>query len=336
MKRIHLYNTFFISALLFSCARKEQQVDLKDDATPAVENNGINIVFPSAKSCSFFETETIGNSHLDAEITAPANVSAIVLRSEEGASQPIILFANPDLAGNYTQLLQHQININQIQEVSIKQRKIELDRIRDLQQHGAATGRDLLEAQTALAIEKTNLANERAAIIEHETKLKAGGFHPEKLKRATPGTAYIVCDIPENQIGKVKEGSTCSVTFTAYPNEPFSGKIEDVADMVDNATRMVKLRVGVNNANNKLKAGMFATISFGISEGDVLSVSKSAVVTIQGQNYVFVRSGNVFERRNVVIGDETGDRIIIFSGLRKNEKVAMKGVMQLKGLSFGY
>ena len=106
--------------------------------------------------------------------------------------------------------------------------------------------------------------------------------------------------------------------------------------MVDNATRMVKLRVSVNNANNKLKAGMFATISFGISEGDVLSVSKSAVITIQGQNYVFVRSGNVFERRNVVIGDEVGDRIVIFSGLRKNEKVAIKGVMQLKGLSFGY
>lgn len=336
MKRIHLYNTIIISALFFSCARKEQQADLKDDATPTVENNGINIVFPSAKSYSFFETETTGNSPMNAEITAPANVSAIVLKSEEGAAQPIILFANPDLAGNYTQLLQHQININQIQEVSIKQRKIELDRIKDLQQHGAATGRDLLEAQTALAIEKTNLANERAAIIEHETKLKAGGFHPEKLKRAAPGTAYIVCDIPENQIGKVKEGSVCSVTFTAYPNEPFSGKIEDVADMVDNATRMVKLRVGVNNANNKLKAGMFATISFGISEGDVLSVSKSAVITIQGQNYVFVRSGNVFERRNVVIGDEIGDRIIIFSGLRKNEKVAVKGVMQLKGLSFGY
>lgn len=322
--------------LLFSCGGEEQHTAVKDNFTPTVEKNGLHILFPTEKSCAFFETETVGNSHLNAEITAPANVSAIVLRSEEGASQPIILFANPDLAGNYTQLLQHQININQIQQVAIKQKMIELDRIKDLQQHGAATGRDLLEAQTALAIERTNLANEKTAIIEHETKLKAGGFHPEKLKRSAPGTAYIVCDIPENQIGKVKEGSTCSVTFTAYPNEPFTGKIEDVADMVDNTTRMVKLRVSVNNASNKLKAGMFATISFGISEGDVLSVSKSAVITIQGQNYVFVRNGNAFDRRNVIVGNEIEDRIIIFSGLQKNEKVAIKGVMQLKGLSFGY
>lgn len=322
--------------LLFSCGGEEQHTVVKDNFTPTVEKNGLHILFPTEKSCAFFETETVGNSRLNAEITAPANVSAIVLRSEEGASQPIILFANPDLAGNYTQLLQHQININQIQQVAIKQKLIELDRIKDLQQHGAATGRDLLEAQTALAIERTNLANEKTAIIEHETKLKAGGFHPEKLKRSAPGTAYIVCDIPENQIGKVKEGSTCSVTFTAYPNEPFTGKIEDVADMVDNTTRMVKLRVSVNNASNKLKAGMFATISFGISEGDVLSVSKSAVITIQGQNYVFVRNGNAFDRRNVIVGNEIEDRIIIFSGLQKNEKVAIKGVMQLKGLSFGY
>jgi len=38
----------------------------------------------------------------------------------------------------------------------------------------------------------------------------------------------------------------------------------------------------------------------------------------------------------VNVGNQVGDRIIVFSGLNNGDSVAIKGVMQLKGLSFGY
>lgn len=334
----NIYNYSCILFLFFcACHRDDTKLQKKENMTPQVTDNGHKIVFPNPESMAFFETETIGSSSLQAEITAPAKVSATVIKSEEGASQNIILFENPDLAGNYTQLIQHLININQIQNVNIKQRKIELDRIRDLQQHGAASGKDLLESQTALAMEETNLANEKAAIMEHETKLKAGGFQPELLRKAPAGTAYIICDIPENQMSKVTEGSSCTVQFTSLPNEKFAGRIDDVADMIDQGTRMVKLRVSLNNTNGKLKAGMFAMVSFGVSEGNNISISKNSLITIQGKNYVFVKQGSTgFERREVNIGNQVGDRLIVYNGLTNGEAVAVKGVMQLKGLSFGY
>jgi len=272
-----------------------------------------------------------------ANVTAPAKVSATVLRSDEGASGNIVLFDNPELAGNYTQLLQHLTMISQIQNINIRQRKTELSRIKDLQEHGAATGKDLLESQTALSMEETNLINERAAIIEHETKLKAGGFEPKQLRNAPAGTAYIICDVPESDISQVKKGSKCTIQFTAFPNEDFTGTIDDIADLVDQTTRMIKLRVSINNSNGKLKAGMFGTVAFGLSEGKKLSINKDALVTVQGRNYVFLKTGpQVFERREVNIGDQIGDRIIAFSGLKDGENVVTKGVMQLKGLSFGY
>lgn len=335
MKTTSLY-IFAIALLTFGCSRKEQTAVAPENLAPRVSNDGSKITFPTAESCAFFATEAIGSSAMNAEITAPAKVSATVINSDEGASH-IILFENPDLAGSYTQLIQHLININQIQNISIRQKRIELDRMKDLQQHGAATGKDLLEAQTLLAMEEMHLANEKAAIIEHETKLKAGGFEPEMLRKAKAGTAYVICDIPENQINRITKGGQCILTFTAFPNEKFTGKIEEVADMVDNVTRMIKLRVSINNAGEKLKAGMFATVSFGISEGNALSVSKNSLITIQGENYVFVKKGNTtFERRKVITGDQIGDRIVVFSGLENNDAVASKGVMQLKGLSFGY
>lgn len=328
---------WFFLLFIYSCGGHDDKNSKKENTTPQVLENGNKIIFPNPETSKFFETELVNSSALNAEITAPAKVAATIVKSEEGASQNIVLFENPDLAGNYTQLIQHLININQIQNVTIKQKKIELERIKDLQQHGAATGKDLLDAQTAVTIEETNLSNERAAIIEHETKLKAGGFQPELMQKAPAGTAYIICDLPENQLSKVNEGSNCIIQFTSFPNEKFSGKIDDVADMIDQSTRMVKLRVSINNNNGKLKAGMFATVSFGVSEGNSISVNKNALVTVQAKNYVFVKTGaNTFEKKEVAIGNQIGDRIIIFSGLNNGESIAVKGVMQLKGLSFGY
>lgn len=336
MKKLFKYG-WILGIFLFSCGKKEQKTAKIENIEPVITDNGVKIDFPKVESVKFFQTETIGSSALTADIAAPATVSATVVKSNEGASQNIVLFQNPDLAGSYTQLIQHLITINQIQNVNIKQRKIELSRVQDLQQHGAATGKDLLDAQTAMSMEETSLNNERAALIEHETKLKEGGFQADMLRKAKAGTAYITCDIPENSISKIKDGSPCVMQFTAFPNQKFNGRIDNVADMVDPTTRMVKLRVSMNNSDGKLKAGMFGTVGFGVSEGKNISVNKDALITIQGKNYVFVKSGdNGFQRKEVNIGDQVGDRIIVFSGLDNGEAVAVKGVMQLKGLSFGY
>ena len=335
--KIILNILWVFTLLICSCGGHDNKTVQKVNTAPQISDNGNKIVFPNPETSLFFETETINSAVLNAEITAPAKVAATIVKSEEGASQNIVLFENPDLAGNYTQLIQHLININQIQNVTIKQKKIELERIKDLQQHGAATGQDLLNAQAALSMEETNLANERAAIIEHETKLKAGGFQPELMQKAPAGTSYIICDLPENQLSKVKEGSSCIIHFTSFPNETFKGKIDDVADMIDQSTRMVKLRVSVDNSNGRLKAGMFATVSFGVNEQNSISVNKTALITVQAKNYVFVKTAaNTFEKKEVAIGNQIGDRIVIFSGLSNGEVVVIKGVMQLKGLSFGY
>lgn len=322
---------------IFSCKNENNNSVKHENLTPIITNAGETIIFPNEKNINFFETETITSASLTSNIKAPAKVAATVIKSNEGANQNIILFDNPELAGNYTQLIQHLININQIQNINVKQKKTELERVKDLQQHGAATGKDLLEAQTALSMEETNLANERAAIIEHETKLKIGGFQPELLRNSQSGTAYIICDIPENQINKIIEGSKCSIEFTSFPNEKFEGKIDEIADVVDVNTRMLKLRVSINNKNEKLKAGMFATVSFGINEGENISVNKNAIITIQSYNYVFVKTDNkTFQRKYISIGNQVKDRVIVYSGIKNGDNVVIKGVMQLKGLSFGY
>ncbi|MCP1386356.1 efflux RND transporter periplasmic adaptor subunit [Runella salmonicolor] len=348
MKKIFFFIAF--SGLFFSACSEKKQEKGKENLLPFVQNGGLLIRLPNEKTTFFFETETLSYNTITADISAPANVSATVMPSQEGASQNIILFENPALASNYTALIQHQINVSQKaniieqKQAVIRQKQIELARYQDLAQNGAGTGKDvsdaktdLIMAETELKISQNELNNERAAIIEHEAALKQGGFEPHKLLRAPAGTAYIICDIPESQISKVQEGSSCLLEFTAFPNEQLTGKIDDVADMIDQTTRMVKLRVSLKNNRGKLKAGMFATVSFGVNEGRHISVSKEAVVTIQGKNYVFIKlNENTFKREEITTGIQIGQRIIVLTGLQAGQQVAVKGVMQLKGLSFGY
>ncbi len=321
--------------ILLSCSGPATEEHHLNFTKPKVSGN--LITFSDDSTALFFTALPIENADLQADFSVPARVVATVMASSENPSQNLILFDNPDLTSNYTLFQQHLANIKQFEDVLIKQRTIELDRVLDLQKHGAATGRDVLQAQTELALVRTNLVNEKTSMLEHETMLKLGGFSTSALRHAKANTVWAISEIADNQISKVKPGQECKITFSSYPNEVFIGKIEDIGDVVDNVTRLLKLRIGIVNPDRRLKAGMFGTTRFGLREGKFLTIPLDALVTVQGKNYVFVKkSSTAFERRSVTTGQQTGSRIIVFDGLAENEVVVVKGTMQLKGLSFGY
>jgi cobalt-zinc-cadmium efflux system membrane fusion protein len=325
----------FSACVLLSCKKESGEEHHLNFTKPKVDGN--LITFADDTTASYFTAQPTESADLQADFSVPARVVATVMSSSENPSQNLILFDNPDLTSNYSLLLQHLANIKQFEDVLIKQRTIELERVLDLQKHGAATGRDVLEAQTALALMKTNLVNERTSLLEHETMLKLGGFSTSALRRAKPNTVWVISEIADNQISKVKSGENCKITFSSYPNEVFIGKIEDIGDVVDNVTRLLKLRIGIVNPDRRLKAGMFGSTRFGLREGKFMTVPLEALVTVQGKNYVFVKKTPLtFERRAVNIGQQAGNRIIVFDGLTEREQVVVKGTMQLKGLSFGY
>ena len=146
--------------LVFSCREKQNKETVEKQSPPVVSEDGITNSFTDAKNAAFFTTEKLSVSDIEAELTAPGKIAATVLSSSQGASQNVVLFDNPELAGNYTELIQHQININQIKNINIRQKQLELERIQDLIQHGTATGQELLNVQTELAMEQTSLENE--------------------------------------------------------------------------------------------------------------------------------------------------------------------------------
>jgi cobalt-zinc-cadmium efflux system membrane fusion protein len=339
-----------VASLLIGCGKKEEAGKPKELTAPVTSEGGNKIVFPDEQTSAFFNTETAVSSLMAARFSAPAKVAATVAKSGEGAQQNIILFEDPSLASNYTELLTHQQKIRQLQgiidqkEAVIARKKIEVARFEDLFKNGAGTGKDLADAQVDLLSARTessmtsnDLAAERTAIIEHETRLKIAGFNPASLRQAGHGKAFVICEVPESQIENIREGGHCTLRLNAFPNQTYQGKIDDVADLMDQASQMVKVRITVDNSGGRFKAGMFATVAMGISQGNNISIDKNALVTVQGKSYVFVKNGEkTFIRKPVSLGSLIEERFIVYDGLKVGDSVAVKGVMQLKGLSFGY
>ncbi|MEO8472086.1 MAG: efflux RND transporter periplasmic adaptor subunit [Chryseolinea sp.] len=320
MNKMLVFGVIFLSVL--SCKKKEHKVE-PSTPLPVVDASGGKITFPNdAKSLSFFEMDTVKDENLAALYQAPASVAVTITSPVISGGRNTVLFDNPDLGSTYSAFLQHLINI--------RTHKLNLDRIQDLSQHGAATGKEVLDAET-------QLANEEAAITEQEAKLKIAGLDPEVLKNPSKQEAWLLCEVPESQIQNMKIGTNCGITFTAYPNDVLPAHISGLGAEVDNITRLVKVRVVLANPSNKFQVGMFASVEFNIKEGKVLSIPISAVVNVQGKDYAFIRTSNTtFERREMLLGQQLDKKVVVLHGLSSGEIVAVKGAMELKGLSFGY
>jgi multidrug efflux pump subunit AcrA (membrane-fusion protein) len=75
-------------------------------------------------------------------------------------------------------------------------------------------------------------------------------------------------------------------------------------------------------ANVRLDAG---------SRAPVLLIPREAVLDNEGKKIVYVLiSGEEFERRDVVLGDEYGRKVAIVSGVKPGERVVTQGAYQLK------
>lgn len=146
-------------------------------------------------------------------------------------------------------------------------------------------------------------------------------------------SVWVLVDIHEKDLVKVRRGQTATVMVNAFPAMKFRGRITYLADVVDEATRTIKARVEVANPGRKLKPEMFATVELATASDDpaALAVPEEAVQELEGKKLVFVAEGEgVFEPRSVEVGRASGGMVEILSGLKEGELLAVKGGFVLK------
>jgi cobalt-zinc-cadmium efflux system membrane fusion protein len=239
-----------------------------------------------------------------------------------------------------------------------------MDRIKGLVEKKIAARKDILQAETDYKTAQTELHSDEERLslygvsvsdLQSEGHKKPllpvrspiGGIITEKhaivgelsdptkslYTVADLSNVWVMVDINEKDLAKVRKGQTAVVMVGAFPDLKLKGRITYIADQVNETTRTVKARIEVANPGRKLKPEMFATAELALN-GDatsVLAVPEDAVQELDGKKLLFVaENGTEFERRQVELGRAAAGLVEITRGLKEGERYAIKGGFVLK------
>lgn len=166
----------------------------------------------------------------------------------------------------------------------------------------------------------------------------------EILSISNLSTVLIEAQVFERDLPTVRESTRASFSNASLGDEVYTigtpdgdGRLVSIGQIVDPNTRTVPVIYEMKNPGNLLRDGMFVEITIDTS-GDrkVLAVPKKAVITEQGQTFVFVfEGGETFDRRPVSLGVEGEDFYEVKVGLKENDRVVVEGVYQLRSTQPG-
>lgn len=119
---------------------------------------------------------------------------------------------------------------------------------------------------------------------------------------ATPGnnlfviadtkTLWIVGDVYEQDVSRIKLGQQMEVFFTSEPDRPRRCKIDWISPVLDPNTHAVHIQGVLDNSDDHILSDMYCTIVVTISGGnDSIIVPADAVIRDGDQEYAFVQSG---------------------------------------------
>ena len=237
-----------------------------------------------------------------------------------------------------------------------------LQRVRELEQHGVAPRKDL---QTAEA----DASRTRAEFERARNKLKLYGASREGVDQvytltspiagtvverninpgqelrpdqmvanspplfviSDPTTLWALFDASERNLAYLHAGKNITVRTPTYRDQSFTARVEAISDFLDPGTRALKVRARIENKNYQLKAEMFVTAEVDADGERELLVPTKAVFFQTEKYYLFLDEGNgVYQRREVKTGDVRNNFVEILSGLNAGEKVVTEGTLMLQ------
>lgn len=264
--------------------------------------------------------------------------------------QVLMTIRSDDISGGYSTYKQASAD----ETLALAQ----LERAKDLYEHGAIALNDLQMAQDTEA--KAKVVLEVAA--EH---LKLLGNDPDKLnymvdlpapvsgvitdQQTTVGatvqsysspfpftisdlsTIWVVCDVYENDLATVKIGDSADIMLNAYPDRMFKGRVSNILPTLDPNIRTGKVRIEVRNPGF-MRLGMFVRATFHSQSAEMHTiVPASAVLHMHDRDFVFVPAENKqFRRVEVVSGDLVQDNTSlqeIKSGLEPGQQVVSNALV---------
>ena len=133
---------------------------------------------------------------------------------------------------------------------------------------------------------------------------------------------WILADVYEYELGFVKHNQKATVTLSYEPGTVLNGIVGFVYPTLDPKTRTAKVRVELDNADEKLKPDMYANVELQADLGTKLAIPQEAVIESGQKQVVFLHhGGGQLEPRLIQTGAKTGAWYEVIEGLKEGDHV---------------
>ena len=151
---------------------------------------------------------------------------------------------------------------------------------------------------------------------------------------------YVNFSVPQQDMPHVKIGQTVRVTADDLAGMTFTGRVNALDSVVDQATRNVQIQATLANPQGKLRAGMFTNVQVGVgASSTVFPLPASAISYAPFGDSVYIVSdmkgpeGQTYRgvrQQFVKVQGSRGDQVGVISGLHPGDEIVTSGVFKLR------
>ncbi|MET0594221.1 MAG: efflux RND transporter periplasmic adaptor subunit [Polyangiaceae bacterium] len=137
--------------------------------------------------------------------------------------------------------------------------------------------------------------------------------------------------VPESAVGSVTEGQTVSFRLASFGDREFPATIQYVGPAVRRASRDLVVEAILDNADHKLRPGMFAAAKIELGKSNTPVIPASALRDEGSARRVFVVTKDKhIEERIVEAGDSMGTEVAIVRGVASGERIVKIAATEVK------
>lgn len=217
----------------------------------------------------------------------------------------------------------------------------EAERARTLFDKRSITRQSLTGAETGLEVAAARLASARLALDKSTIRAPWDGHvaarHIEAGDYLQPGQPVIEivadlrlevrADVAAPDAPLMAVGRPVEVTVEGFGDEVFGGEITRVGATLDPTSRTLQVKAMIDNADRRLKAGMYGRMRFPRRRYEAaLVVPLSAFLDAESGKYLYrLDAEGVARRVEPQLGAILGNEVIVRSGLEAGERVVVEG-----------
>jgi cobalt-zinc-cadmium efflux system membrane fusion protein len=335
--------------------RVEKDTVVFDPASPQLAALHMEPAQPRGETVQRFNGRLVWDEDRTVRMFSPfgGRVLSIAVRAGDrvSAGQPLAVLASPELGMAQSEARKAE------QDHALAQKS--LARIEELHGAGVSPAKDLQVAQAELARTAAERARTQARLklygnpggVDQQLSLRSPisgvvverNLNPGQELRpdaqgdkalfvvSDPSHLWFILDVSEKDVALVKPGLEVRLASSALEGDPVTGRIAQVADLVDPQARTVKARGTVDNSERRLKAEMFVTAKLKVPAQSGMLVPTRAVYLRGEQYFLFVEAGpGRFTRKPIRIGPTSNGHQVVLSGLQGGEKVVVDGNLLLE------